>query len=218
MGIELKGWYLLSKEGVPSLRFQVTPAACSPFDLIAVVPWHLSYVLSGTPVAREPWVSSARHAAEFRNHWWQHVRETTDPKGISSPSGVHPYPTKDMQIADVPDHDRGGNFGRLARVTGLMTGFIASAKAQEAMGIPINDWILFLPASQRQQRPGTGDGLAPARTEQDHPGGFAPRCRPGPRAPRRPGALARAGHHRHRRVRADLGPGAGFGFTERRAR
>jgi hypothetical protein len=144
MGIELKGWYLLSKEGVPSLRFQVTPAACSPFDLIAVVPWHLSYVLSGTPVAREPWVSSARHAAEFRNHWWQHVRETTDPKSISSPSGVHPYPTKDMQIADVPDYDRGGNFGRLARVTGLMTGFIASAKAQEAMGIPINDWILFL--------------------------------------------------------------------------
>jgi hypothetical protein len=35
MGIELKGWYLLSKEGVPSLRFQTTPAACSPFDLIA---------------------------------------------------------------------------------------------------------------------------------------------------------------------------------------
>ena len=49
-----------------------------------------------------------------------------------------------MQISDVPDYDRGGNFGRLARVTGLMTDFIASAKAQEAMGIPINDWILFL--------------------------------------------------------------------------
>ena len=29
MGIELKGWYLLSKEGVGSFRFQVTPAACS---------------------------------------------------------------------------------------------------------------------------------------------------------------------------------------------
>lgn len=144
MGIELKGWYLLSKEGVPSLRFQTAPAACSPFDLIAVVPWHLSNVLSGTPVAREPWVSSARYAAEFRNHWWQHVRETADPKGISSPSGVRPYPTKDMQIADIPDYDRGGNFGRLARVTGLMTDFIAGAKAQEAMGIPIIDWILFL--------------------------------------------------------------------------
>jgi len=144
MGIELKGWYLLSKEGAPSLRFPTTPAACSPFDLIAVVPWHLSNVLSGTPVAREPWVSSARHAAEFRNNWWEHVRETTDPRGISSPTGVHPYPTRDMQISDVPDHDRGGNFGRLARVTGLMTDFIASARAQEAMGIPINDWILFL--------------------------------------------------------------------------
>lgn len=144
MGIELKGWYLLSKEGVPSLRFLTTPAACSPYDLIAVVPWHLSNVLSGTPVAREPWVSSARHAAEFRNHWWEHVRETTDPRGISSPVGVRPYPTKDMQISDVPDYDRGGNFGRLARVTGLMTDFIASARAQEAMGIPINDWILFL--------------------------------------------------------------------------
>ena len=52
MGIELKGWYLLSKEGVPSLRFQTTPAACAPFDLIAVVPWHLSNVLSGTPTVR----------------------------------------------------------------------------------------------------------------------------------------------------------------------
>jgi hypothetical protein len=144
MGIELKGWYLLSKEGVPSLRFQTTPAACSQFDLIAVVPWHLSNVLSGTPVAREPWVSGARHAAEFRNHWWEHVRETTDSKVISSPTRVHPYPTKDMPISDVPAYDRGGNFGRLARVTGLMTDFIVSAKAQEAMGIPINDWILFL--------------------------------------------------------------------------
>jgi hypothetical protein len=144
MGVELKGWYLLSKEGVPSLRFQTTPAACSPFDLIAVVPWHLSNVLSGTPVAREPWVSGARHAAEFRNHWWEHVRETADAKGISSPAGVHPYPTKDMRISDEPARDRGGNFGRLARVSGLMTDFIASAKAQEALGIPIIDWILFL--------------------------------------------------------------------------
>ena len=114
------------------------------FDLITVVPWHLSNVLSGTPVAREPWVSAAKHAAEFRNHWWEHVRETNDPRGINSPTGVRPYPTKDMQIADTPEYDRGGNFGRLARVTGLMTDFIASAKAQEAMGIPINDWIAFL--------------------------------------------------------------------------
>jgi hypothetical protein len=144
MGIELKGWYLLSKEGAPSLRFQTTPAACSDFDLITVVPWHLSNVLSGTPVAREPWVDSAKRAAEFRNYWWQHVRETNDARKIKSPSGVHPYPTKDMQIIDIPEYDGGRNFGRLARVTGLMTDFIASAKAQDAMGIPISDWITFL--------------------------------------------------------------------------
>ncbi len=42
----------------------------------------------------------ARHAAEFRNHWWEHVRETADARGISSPDGVHPYPTKDMRISD----------------------------------------------------------------------------------------------------------------------
>ena len=51
MGIELKGWYLLSKEGVGSFGFQATPAACSIFDLIMIVPWRLSNVMSGTPVA-----------------------------------------------------------------------------------------------------------------------------------------------------------------------
>lgn len=29
IGVELKGWWLLSKEGVPSLRYQVAPAACA---------------------------------------------------------------------------------------------------------------------------------------------------------------------------------------------
>ena len=29
MGIELKGWYLLAKEGMPSYRFTVSPDACT---------------------------------------------------------------------------------------------------------------------------------------------------------------------------------------------
>ena len=33
LGIELKSWYLLAKEGEPSFRFQVTPAACAKQDL-----------------------------------------------------------------------------------------------------------------------------------------------------------------------------------------
>ncbi|HTU91770.1 MAG TPA: hypothetical protein VMF69_16935 [Gemmataceae bacterium] len=32
MGVELKGWYLLAKEGEPSLRFQATAAACAKQD------------------------------------------------------------------------------------------------------------------------------------------------------------------------------------------
>jgi hypothetical protein len=144
MGIELKGWYLLSKEGVGSFRFQVTPAACSEFDLIMIVPWRLSNVMSGTPVASEPWVESARYAAELRNYWWEHLRKTSAPRGIRQPTGVRPYPTKDMTILDVPEYDGGGNFGRLSRVTGLTTDFVASATAQEALGIPIDHWINFL--------------------------------------------------------------------------
>lgn len=144
LGIELKGWYLLSKEGAPSLRFTTTAAACSEFDLIAVVPWHLSNLLSGTPVAIEPWVTSARFAAEFRNHWWQHVRRSSDARAIAQPAAAHPYPSKDTLIADIPTRDGGDNFGRLARVAGLMDDFIGRAKQHPALGIPIHDWILFL--------------------------------------------------------------------------
>jgi hypothetical protein len=144
MGIELKGWYLLSKEGVGSFRFQATPAACSEFDLIMIVPWRLSNVMSGTPVAGEPWIASARYAAELRNYWWEQLRKTTHPRGIWQPSGIRPYPTKDMPILDVPEYDGGGNFGRLSRVTGLMADFVAAATAQEALGIPIDHWINFL--------------------------------------------------------------------------
>lgn len=144
LGIELKGWYLLAKEREPSLRYQVTPAACSVFDLVAVVPWYLTNVLSGAPVAMTPWVESARHTAEYRNHWWQHVRETRADASIASPSGVTPYPTKDMRIADVPAHDGGSNFGRLARVTGLMDDFIASALQTEIAGVPAQHWVAFV--------------------------------------------------------------------------
>jgi hypothetical protein len=109
-----------------------------------IVPWRLSNIMSGTPVASEPWVASARYAAELRNYWWQHVRRTSDPRGIQHPSGVKPYPSKDMNILDVPEYDRGGNFGRLSRVTGLTTDFVAASTAQDALGIPIDHWINFL--------------------------------------------------------------------------
>jgi hypothetical protein len=66
LGIELKGWFLLAKEGEPSFRFITTPAACADHDLLVVVPWYLDNVLSGSPVAAEPYVASARWAADYR--------------------------------------------------------------------------------------------------------------------------------------------------------
>jgi hypothetical protein len=109
-----------------------------------IVPWRLSNVMSGTPVAGEPWIESARYAAELRNYWWEHLRRTSARRGIHHPAGIRPYPTKDMTILDVPEYDGGGNFGRLSRVTGLTADFVASATAQEALGIPIDHWINFL--------------------------------------------------------------------------
>lgn len=38
LGVEMKGWYLLAKEGEPTFRFTATAAACNPWDLLVVVP------------------------------------------------------------------------------------------------------------------------------------------------------------------------------------
>lgn len=146
LGIELKGWFLLAKEGVPSFRFTTTPSACADHDLLVVVPWYLDNVLSGSPVAAEPYVVSARWAAEYRNYYWTHTRRAapnTD-RGISAPPSAHPYPTKTELISDVPVYDGGGNFGRVARVEGLMTEWIRATNQVEVLGIRIEDWYQFL--------------------------------------------------------------------------
>ncbi len=68
LGIELKGWYLLAKEAEPSFRFCVTEMACAVQDLVVVVPWALSNVLSGSPTVFTPYVENARYAAAYRNY------------------------------------------------------------------------------------------------------------------------------------------------------
>lgn len=149
MGIELKGWYLLSKEGEPSFRYAVTPAACNPQDLVVVVPWALSNVIGGSPRTFVPYVESARYAAEFRNHHWQHVRNTRADVGIASPDGVAPYPSKADRISDKPLSDSGGNFGRFAR-TGIMNRFIDGALNATLSGIEARYWLAFFKAFQDQ--------------------------------------------------------------------
>ena len=132
LGVELKGWYLLAKEAEPSLRFQATSAACAKPDLIVVVPWVLGNVISGSPILFEPFIESAKYAADYRNYHWQYIRETKQGTGIEIQKGVGPYPSKSEQILDKPHSDGGGNFGRLAR-TGMMDSYIAETRPRATM-------------------------------------------------------------------------------------
>lgn len=142
LGIELKGWYLLAKEAEPSLRFQVTSAACAKRDLIVVVPWVLGNVISGSPILFEPFIESARYAADYRNYHWQHIRQTKQDTHIEIPTGVGPYPSKADQILDRPRADGGGNFGRLAR-TRIMDTYMQRLNALQLCGIRTDYWRQF---------------------------------------------------------------------------
>ncbi len=161
MGLELKGWYLLAKEAEPSLRFQVTPAACGEQDLIVVVPWVLGNVISGSPMLFEPFIESARYAAEFRNYHWRHVRRTTQDSSIENPADARPYPSKADQISDKPHSDSGGNFGRLAR-TGMMDEYMSKLNDVPLCGIKAAFWREFLKAFQES----TTDAEAHAALER----------------------------------------------------
>ena len=161
LGIELKGWYLLAKEAEPSLRFQATAAACAKRDLIAVVPWVLGNVISGSPILFEPFVESAKYAADYRNYHWQHVRKTKQDTHLEIPSGVGPYPSKADQILDRPRSDGGGNFGRLAR-TGMMDSYIQKLNEVQLCGVKTAYWRQFLKAFQES----TTDAEARAALER----------------------------------------------------
>lgn len=147
-GIELKSWYVLSKEGEPSFRYQVTPSACAVADLLVVIPWILSDVISGTPKLLRPYVELAKYAAEYRNYYWQKSRiEQGKNSTIRRPSGTncHPYPDSKKEASDEAEDDKGGNFGRIARA-GILDEYITSIKKQDYLGIKIIHWIAFFKA------------------------------------------------------------------------
>ncbi|MCX5656400.1 MAG: hypothetical protein NTY65_17325 [Planctomycetota bacterium] len=152
MGLELKGWYLLAKESEPSFRFLVTPKACNPQDLIVVVPWALSNVISGTPRVFDPYMVSAQFAANYRNYHWQHLREAKSDPAITSPAKVVPYPQKSDAISDKPKSDDGKNFGRFSR-TGLMDDYLKEVALQRICGIEATHWRTFFKAFQEQATP-----------------------------------------------------------------
>ena len=142
LGIELKGWYLLAKEGMPNFRFTVNENACSPWDLIVVVPWVLSNVLSGSPVVHGPFVEIAKFAAQQRNYYWLYLRSSRGTANIELAQNAAPYPSKSDHISDRAVSDSGGNFGRLARY-GIMKDYVDTMMETQVRGIRSKDWLSF---------------------------------------------------------------------------
>ncbi len=143
MGIELKGWYILAKEQEPSFRYKVTPSACAPADLLVVYPWALSNIISGSPRLLEPYVVSARYAAEYRNWYWQYKKGGVGNNAIRLSRSSNFYPIKSAPISDEAVDDKGDNFGRFAR-TGRMDTYKDKLFHEEISGIPIYAWQRFL--------------------------------------------------------------------------
>ncbi len=142
LGIELKGWYLLAKEGEPSMRFTQTEAACADADMIMVVPWVLASVISGRPTIFTPYIESAKFAARYRNYYWENLRGASAVTGIAVPPNAHPYPKANEATTDKPVSDGGGNFGRIAR-TGIMDDYLRRMMVQPVCGIQARYWLEF---------------------------------------------------------------------------
>lgn len=144
IGIELKGWYLLSKESEPSLRFRAAADANTVWDLVCCVPWGLSNVLSGKPVVYKPFVEQAKYAADMRTYYWNHRKGPDKGRNCSiiHPT-THPYPKPGTQYVDRAVQDGGNNFGRLARIDDLMKEWIAELVDTKMAGIEAKYWIPF---------------------------------------------------------------------------
>ena len=142
LGIELKSWYVLAKEGEPSFRFKTNVAACPAQDLMLLVPWCLSNVLSGRPVIFDPYVGATKYLAQYRNYWWKHKRRALGSTAIREPSNVTPYPNARDNISDEPVSDKGGNFGRISRI-GLLDAYVEKLDSTVISGIRVSDWRAF---------------------------------------------------------------------------
>jgi len=145
IGIELKGWYLLSKEKEPSFRFKAAAAATTEYDLIVCVPWALSNVLSGNPVVYDPYIEQAKYAADMRTYyWWHRARSSAKRINTIRHPDTTPYPKVSSAYVDVPVQDGGDNFGRIARVPGLMQDWIEETSLIKLAGIEARYWVDFL--------------------------------------------------------------------------
>ena len=139
--------------GVPSLRYLVSADACTAWDLVCCVPWHLSSAVSGEAVVAEPWVESAKYAAQWRDYWWTELRTTNGDSTVIQPTDARPYPTKADGVNVSASDDTGGNFGRLPRCRPLMDDFVASTMRVPILGIEARAWVHFLRAHTESAGP-----------------------------------------------------------------
>lgn len=146
LGIELKGWFAIAKEGEPSFRYNASGKVCAAADLLVVVPWIFDSVISGKPKLLQPIITEARFAAEMRNYHWEFVRaakSNTSERGVTLAQHSGIYPMKANQYLDRAIHDSGNNFGRIARC-GVMNSEVDAILKEPALGIPLSAWQQFL--------------------------------------------------------------------------
>ncbi len=89
---------------LPSFRFRASANAMTVWDLIAVFPWSLSNVISGTPVLAAPFIEQAKYAADLRTHYWEN--RSISAKKVEHPK-THPYPEPGSAYSDVVSDDKG---------------------------------------------------------------------------------------------------------------
>jgi len=65
---------------------------------------------------------------------------------------VSPYPASKTKIADRAIKDGGNNFGRVARLEGLMNDYTSSLRERSINGIPAENWIAFFLKSCKIER------------------------------------------------------------------
>lgn len=148
MGIELKGWFVLSKEAEPSFRYRISPECCADADLLVVLPWFFNSVISGQPQLMAPIISEAKYAAHMRNYYWEWGRDNqkgNKQKNRSVIPAKHNgfYPEKKNQSSDSVKGDKGSNFGRIARC-GVINKEVEDRLAEPLLGIPANAWLKFI--------------------------------------------------------------------------
>lgn len=159
MGIELKCWYLLAKEGDPSFRFKTTPAACAPQDLLVIYPWVLDNIVTGSPEIFQPFIMPADFASMYVDYYWQELKnwqpETPD-KSIERPKNVSHYPNpKTDFIQDKPAQDAGNNYGRFRSrlISSLppLQDYVNQMKTRELLGVPSDQWRGFFTSSNESE-------------------------------------------------------------------